>query len=192
MLQPLPKPSTCTIDFWLSLGLFWDKDRINKWKKTIFPDPRNPDIGVERCFNLISLSLSAVGMWNRGLFALKPLKLSHDRKKLTVQFFWQVPGNYKIDDEVDLLTETPSLAKGSHIVGGGHFLTRFEEPGSIQPICSGDTFTFTTKDPEKLPLPSLELLEMQWILQRVVGMCGAAKWPNLDDIDDDSDDDWTI
>ena len=26
---------------------------------------------------------------------------------------------------------------------------------------------------------------MQWFLQRLVGMCGAAEWPSLDDIDDD-------
>jgi len=27
---------------------------------------------------------------------------------------------------------------------------------------------------------------MRWILQRLVGMCGATEWPSLDDIDDDS------
>jgi hypothetical protein len=56
-------------------------------------------------------------------------------------------------------------------------------------------FTFTTKDPQNLPLPSLELLEMQWVLQRLVGMCGAAEWPSLDlDNDDiaDNDDDGQI
>jgi len=53
-------------------------------------------------------------------------------------------------------------------------------------IRSGETFTFTTKDPEKLPLPSLELLKMQWVLQRLVGMSGAAGWPNLDSFDDDT------
>ena len=34
-------------------------------------------------------------------------------------------------------------------------------------------------------LSSLELLEMQWFLQRLVGMCGAAGWPSLDLDDDD-------
>jgi hypothetical protein len=33
----------------------------------------------------------------------------------------------------------------------------------------------------------MELLEMQWVLQRLVGMCGAAGWPSLDDDDDDDD-----
>jgi hypothetical protein len=67
-------------------------------------------------------------------------------------------------------------------------MTRLEDDGStprFRPIRSGETFTFTTKDPQNLPLPSLELLEMQWVLQRLVGMCGAAGWPilNLDDDD---------
>jgi hypothetical protein len=33
---------------------------------------------------------------------------------------------------------------------------------------------------------------MQWVLQRLVGMSGAAGWPSLDDIDDDSADDWLL
>jgi hypothetical protein len=76
-------------------------------------------------------------MWNRGLFALKPLKLSHDRKTLTVQFFWQVLSNYEIDSEVDLLTETPS-SKGLDIVGDRYFLGRLESDGSTPLICSGE------------------------------------------------------
>jgi len=193
MLQPRPKPdrskwSSVIPDFWEALSIFWDKGQVNKWKNKIFPS----GVGIESCFNLISLSSSAHEMWNKGLFALKPLKLSRDRKTLTVQFFWQVPGGYKIDSKVDLLTETPS-SKDLKFVGDGYHLTRFQNDGSAPRICSGDTFTLTTKDPKNLPLPSMELLEMQWVLQRLVGMCGAAEWPSLDDIDDDSaesEDDW--
>ena len=77
-------------------------------------------------------------------------------------------------------------------VPDGYWLTRSENEGStprFRPIRSGETFTFTTKDPENLPLPSLELLEMQWFLQRLMGTCGAAGWPSLDD---DDDDDYTL
>jgi hypothetical protein len=194
MLQPRPKPdrnklSSAIPEFWSSLSLFWDEDRISKWKNTVFPN----GVGVESCFNLISLSSETHLMWNKGLFALKPLKLSHDRKRLTVQFFWQVPGNYEIDSRVDLLTEHPS-SEGLELVGD-YFLGRLEDNRSISHVRSGETFTFTTKDPEDLPLPSMELLEMQWVLQRLVGMSGAAGWPSLDDIDDDSvegEDDWLI
>jgi hypothetical protein len=136
-------------------------------------------------------------MWNMGLFALKPLKLSRNRKELTVQFFWQVPGNHGVKSQIDLLAE-PTSSEGLEIVGDGYFLSRLKNDSSdprILPIRSGETFIFTTEDPEELPLPSLELLEMQWVLQRLVGMCGAAGWPSLDLDDDDivdNDDSWLI
>jgi len=165
-----------------------------KWKHTIFSDPENPSVGTEGCFNLISLTPTAHDMWSRGLFALKPLKLSRDKKKLTVQFFWQVPGNYDSESQIDLLTE-PTSSKGLNILPDGCVLHRVNDDGSSPRIQSGETLTFTTKDPKTLPLPSLELLEMQWVLQRLVGMCGAAGWPSLDSYDDDTidgEDGWFV
>jgi hypothetical protein len=198
MIQPRAnsdptKSSNMIPKFWDLLRLFWDKDRVEKWNRKIFPDSQNPDVGVERCFNLISLAPHAHDMWNRGLFALKPLKLSRNRKKLTIQFFWQVPGNYDMKSRIDLLIK-PTSSEGLEIVGDGYFLNRLENNSLTPRIRSGETFTFITNDPENLPLPSLELLEMQWILQRLVGMCGAAEWPSLDWDDDifDNDDSWLI
>src|SRR5947209_1871762 len=159
---------------------------------------QNPNVGVEKCFNLISLTPTAHDMWNKGLFALKPLKLSRNRKELIVQFFWQIPGDHKVKSRIDLLTEPISSEEGLEIVANDYFLCRLEKNNSgprIHPIRSGEKFTFTTKDPENLPLPSMELLEMQWVLQRLVGMCGAAGWPSLDlddDDIDDNDDSWLI
>jgi hypothetical protein len=67
-------------------------------------------------------------------------------------------------------------------------LGRLENDGSsLRRIYSGETFTFTTKDPKNLPLPSMELLEMQWLLQRLVAMSGAAGWPIFDDTVGDDD-----
>src|SRR3954447_4707576 len=90
----------------------------------------------------------------------------------------------------------PASRSSLELVGDGYNLTRVQNDGSTPRfIRSGETFDFTTKDPKKLPLPSMELLEMQWVLQRLVGMSGAAGWPSLDDIDDDSvenEDDWLI
>src|SRR4051812_45719859 len=139
------KSSDMIPDFWGLLYLFWDEDRVEKWRNTIFPNSQNPDVGVgvERCFNLISLSPNAHDMWNRGLFALKPLELSPDRKELTVQFFWQVPGGHKIKSRIDLLTE-PTSSEGLDFVGDGNFLSRFENDVSSPRIRSGETFIFTT------------------------------------------------
>ena len=180
--------------FWDLLELFWDTNRVAKWKGKLFQDAQNPDVGTEGCFNLISLAPHAHEMWTQGLFALKPLELSYDHKKLTIQFFWQVPTGHKNKSRIDLLTETAS-PEGLDFVGEGIFLNRCENSASTPRIYSGEVFTLTTDDPEKRPLPSVELLEMQWFLQRLVGMCGAAGWPSLDWDDDDSiedNDGWCI
>jgi hypothetical protein len=68
-------------------------------------------------------------------------------------------------------------------------LTRRQDDRSHRVIESGDIYTFTTDDPAKLPLPSWELLEMQWVLQRLTAMSGGAGMPDFDVYDDDDDDD---
>ncbi|RAK91115.1 hypothetical protein BO79DRAFT_215484 [Aspergillus costaricaensis CBS 115574] len=44
-------------------------------------------------------------------------------------------------------------------------------------IRSGDVITFTTNDPEKLTLPSVDILWMQWNLTRALALCGAGEAP---------------
>jgi hypothetical protein len=53
------------------------------------------------------------------------------------------------------------------------------------PIKSGDTFVFKTANPDMHPLPRFSLLEMQWHLNRIVAMCGAAEIYDSDNDDDD-------
>jgi hypothetical protein len=53
-------------------------------------------------------------------------------------------------------------------------------------IKSGEFFELKTDDAIERPLPSFKLLEMQWFLQRVIGMAGAAG-PYEDWLDEDSD-----
>ena len=149
--------------------------------KSNFLDPERPNTGVEACFNLICLCANA-HIWNKGLFALKPLELSSDRKKLKVQFFWQPRYDHKVGDKIDLLTEPPS-SEGLDSIDDEYFLNY----RGGDKIISGQVFTLKTEDPEEQPLPSWDLLDMQWCLQRLAGMCGAAGWPrlNFDDGDDD-------
>jgi hypothetical protein len=147
-----------------SWGVFWAGDRIAEWRKMIFPNPDHPDTGVEACFNLISLSASAHWHWNKGRFTLKPLEMSDDKKKLTVQFFWHPQYSHGNKDPVNLLKEPVSSrdsrwAKKEEME---YYLTRRQD-GSPRDIQSGEVFTFTTDDPVIRPLPSLELLDMQWI-----------------------------
>jgi hypothetical protein len=177
------KSSDMIPEFWTLLDLFWGRDRVDKWRRKIFPNSENPNTGVDEVFNLICLTPDAHDMWNEGRFALKPLELSKDNTELTVKFFWQVPNKYQPTSRIDLLTE-PASSKGL-IEGAGRWLT-YKDDGLTHNICSGQVFTFKTTDPKNLPLPSMELLEMQWYLQRLVAMSGAAEWPSLDWDDDDN------
>src|SRR5579871_5836403 len=99
-----PINSSMTPSFWGLLRVFWQRDHVKRWEKAIFPNPETPNTGVESCFNLICLAAHAHIMWNKGLFALKPLELSPDKKEFKVQFFWQPRYSHKIQDKIDLLT----------------------------------------------------------------------------------------
>ena len=167
--------------FWSLLYLFWGEDQVNKWRRKIFPNSEYPNTGVDETFNLICLTATAHEMWNQGQFALKPLELSSDNKELTVQFYWQIPNKYQPESRIDLLTE-PVSSKGLDGSAGDFLALRRDSTPFIR---SGEVFAFKTTDPENKPLPSMELLTMQWYLQRLVAMSGAAGWPRLDWNDDD-------
>lgn len=55
-------------------------------------------------------------------------------------------------------------------------------------ICSGHRFTLHTDDPVNKPLPSRELLDMQWVLHRLTALTGSAEvYDPYHDCDDDDD-----
>lgn len=67
----------------------------------------------------------------------------------------------------------------------GNFLSRFNVRDDKVPLAligSGDFFTLTTKE---MPLPDYNLLDLQWVMQRVLAMRGGAEPRELDDSDDD-------
>ena len=177
-----PPPDSVRLGFWKSLRIFWTKDRVEKWRKAIYPDASNPDDAVDSCQNLISLNSYAHTIWNDGCFALKPVRASDDEKELDLLFFWQP--RHQLPQLVDLSLVSNS-SEGLDCCRREQFLTHRVDGGFDQ-LRSGDCITLRTDDPQKHPLPSWELLDMQWILQRVVGMSGAADWPESN-VDSDSD-----
>jgi hypothetical protein len=87
----------------------------------------------------------------------------------------------KYSATIDILTSPESLEG----LDGGSGIKLFHFP-TERLIYSGQAFSLTTDDPETRPLPHPALLEMQWILQRVAVMSGAAEI--YDDFDNDDDD----
>ncbi|KAF4627020.1 hypothetical protein G7Y89_g11137 [Cudoniella acicularis] len=155
--------------FWRMLRNFWSKEKIAAWEAAVFPDGPE-ERGLETARNLITLSADAHILWNKGAFALKPISLSEDNATLTIQFFWQV--RQPLVMPTINLTTTP-LSTRDLESNGKTRLANCRQP-EVRIIKSGDLFELTTDDPETKPLPSMALLEMQWFLQRVMGMAGAA------------------
>jgi HNH endonuclease len=162
------------LNFWDILKRFWSVGRIRKWRNVIFPDD-SPDKGVETCYNHICLSPDAHAYWTKAYFALKPIQLSEDKKRLDVEFHWMP--RYKYSSKVDILT-SPESSEGFN---GNIMLFHFP---TDRRVCSGDTISLTTDDPVTRPLPHLAL-EMHWTLRRMAAMSGAAGI-DFDNDDDDS------
>jgi hypothetical protein len=169
--------------FWNQLRVFWPEETVAAWTAELFPQGIN-EMGVETVYNLITLSKTAHGYWNRGAFALKPISINEDKTTLKIQFFWQKKQNTQAT--MSLLT-MPFSTKDLNQNEGAfeHGVTRLSYDDKR--IQSGDIFELKTDDAIARPLPSFQLLEMQWFLTRVVGMAGAAFPYGSEDWDEDSD-----
>ena len=173
--------------FWNYLRIFWSEEKVTAWEAKLFPQGIH-EKGHEEAYNLILLAPHVHAIWERGLFALKPISESNDKKTLTVQFWWQT----KQTDSFPIisLTTQPHSTKGLKETRGAHggYIWIFDKNG--KKIQSGDCFELQTDDPIQKPLPSFELLELQWFLHRIQGMAGAVDvdWEEVYlDLDSDSD-----
>jgi len=169
--------SQTEFNIWQTLRLFWSDDRVRNWHDAIFPEGNF----VEVCHNLMCLNPLAHRYHENGYFALKPIGLEDEDKCLKVRFFW--------------LKQSKSLPMNVGIFGAPLLEGSDQGPNKAKlynhetddKICSGDELCLETHDPKKFPLPSLELLDMQWILNRLVAIRGAAEADD-DGYDDDGDD----
>jgi hypothetical protein len=166
-----------SLSFWEILRIFWCKERVDTWFHAIFSTPARTEV----CQNLLCLCPNAHAYWERAYFALKPIRISDDKKRLDVQFFWLSSNPYV--PRINIL-QAPSLSAPDH----GPNLARLFNHETISQICSGDEISLETDDPVLRPLPNFMLLEMQWFLHRVTAMSGAAE-PQDDFHDKDRDND---
>ncbi|GAD97072.1 conserved hypothetical protein [Paecilomyces variotii No. 5] len=179
-------------DFWKMLKVFWKPEKVSRWRSQIFGDPEDPTRPMDVCFNMMCLRKDLHTMWTNGTFALRPVSLSEDRKELLVKFYWQPFYSHLLRNEIDLLQApltSRGLDKGRNIQGYAELIVQTASQTvapQLSRVVSGAVFSLRTSDPERLPLPSIELLEMQWYLIRIVSMSGAAS--EYDNDDDDNDD----
>ncbi|KAJ5421085.1 hypothetical protein N7465_003604 [Penicillium sp. CMV-2018d] len=154
-------------DFWKTLPMFWGKDKVKEWEARL-----TGPAGTELCENLLCLCPNAHRLWGACYFALQPLHLHDDGKELITRFYWLpevMRERVQVQDEPSISLHPPAETFN---------LSRVENTdGSVRKMNSGDLVIFQTKDPKNLPLPSWDLLQMQWILHRISALSGAANVP---------------
>ncbi|KAL1796795.1 hypothetical protein ACET3X_005335 [Alternaria dauci] len=178
------------VNFWDTLKLFWKAELVDGWRSKLFVDANNPNRGTETVENMITLSALLHRYHSAARFALRPIQLSDDKTQLQLEFHWLVVEERGRHDEVGIMDE-PLSSFNRRSAGGGYGpLDRIDpnDDGVRIPLRSGTRFTMSTDDPVKRPLPDAGLLTLQWHLQRVLAMSGAAGWREEDFGDDDDDD----
>ncbi|OAL69989.1 hypothetical protein A7D00_6028 [Trichophyton violaceum] len=163
-------------NFFSLLKNLWAQ-RIGKWEGRF----KN---GTEFVENEVSFSPSLHRYHAKGLFALQPIEATSDGRSLKLGFYWLNKRQVERSKEMVDLMDIPALAHDFRPKDIAICSSRDEHI-----IRSGEVIELITKDPEKLPLPDWHILEMQWVLQRLVALKGAADIP--DAVHDDSNDsDW--
>lgn len=142
--------------------MFWSAERVGRWERAISGDQDTETLG-----NLMCLGPMAHYLWGQCQFAVKPIELSTDRKSLKAQFFWLPDGKYIKRN----LQARPVVPGNTYRSAWGTLLAHNETERFIR---SGDVVTFSTQDPDKYPLPSFDLLDMQWALHRATALSGVA------------------
>ncbi|GCB17452.1 hypothetical protein AAWM_00337 [Aspergillus awamori] len=152
--------------FWKYLEIFWEHRRVKAWKRPIFADPESLEV-ADTMRNYITLSPVLRKYWEWGYFALRPNPNNIVNKhELKVQFVWLPQQNHSWEELVstDLLPPVAERKAVAELVG-------FQSE-QFKDLKSGDWITLTTPDPERLPLPSWELLELRGALTALVRMAG--------------------
>ncbi|KAJ5836865.1 hypothetical protein N7447_002891 [Penicillium robsamsonii] len=176
-------PASPTI--WRFVDMFWGKTTVQRWRRAVFNNPIAPQSPVNDCSNLICLRRDIRSAWTSGLFALRPVWISKDMTEMELEFYWQPKQNHGLYDVVDL-AKLPVSTKKVNSVDKLVVAVGVRGQPSYRVIESGYRFRMTTDDPDLRPLPSFDLLDMQWHFNRLISLSAAA---TLFDEDDEEYDD---
>ncbi|KAJ5795118.1 hypothetical protein N7457_001717 [Penicillium paradoxum] len=158
---------------WRFVDVFWGPKTAERWRKAAFNNPADPNLAVNDCSNLICLRRDLRSAWSNGLFALRPAWVADDQTEMELEFYWQPRASHKVFDMVDLAKE-PQSTKNVNTVDRLIVVVGERGDPTYRPIESGFRFKLTTDDPVVRPLPSFDLLDMQWHFARLVALSAAA------------------
>lgn len=165
-------------DVWDVLWLFWG-DKVAKWQEALGVQFNDPRITTEKVSNMLTLSPNMHGPWEDSWCAFRPISINNEKTSMEIKVHW-----IAIDKKADQLgnnTDEIELLQAPRPFLDEDFLRKRDSriDGLCQwhvekrrPLEDGEVITVTTDDPVKRPLPSMELLELQWILTRIAAMQG--------------------
>ncbi|KAK1149605.1 hypothetical protein N8T08_005154 [Aspergillus melleus] len=156
--------------FWETLKLFWSTERIKNWHEAVFGVE-----GTETPKNMMTLNKTVHALWGKARFAFRPIQST--ATELKMELHW-LPGPEK--NKINLCEKPKDGRPAASLLN-----CRLWDCENFDMIVSGHLITLTTSDPEKMPLPSFAILELQWFLTRVATMSGAADFVEPDDENDD-------
>ncbi|KAJ5097499.1 hypothetical protein N7456_008220 [Penicillium angulare] len=169
---------------WQFLGEWLGKERLSWWKdKLLVEKPSQDGENAERVFdtdrlcNMITLDTEVQSYWNDDLCAFRPVYLSEDKRYLDIAFHWlplpERGTTQHYEDRIDINHHPyPDHNHGCNYTpapGAGAYLY---DAQTGKRILSGHIFRMETDDPVTYPLPSVELLEIQWYLKRLARFKG--------------------
>lgn len=143
--------------------IFWGSEVRDSWRAAF----SNRAVS-ESPQNLLSLGKHMHCMWDRALFALKPLSATD--REVTVQFHWLKRSRKVTSGEFGSFDAAMQAICGGDTRGWGPPQLA-HRPSGLR-IETGQLFTIRADTSEQLP--SMDLLELQWNLLRVSAMYGAA------------------
>lgn len=171
-------------DIWRFADVFWGKSTTERWKRAVFNNPTQPETPVNDCSNLICLRRDLRSAWSSGLFALRPAWISEDKTQMDIEFYWQPRPDHKLFDVVDVCKKPISTKNVNSVDRLIVAVGKRGEP-TYRAIESGYRFRMTTDDPVERPLPSFDLLDMQWHFTRLIALCAAGSFFDGDDDDEE-------
>ncbi|KAJ5113178.1 hypothetical protein N7456_001712 [Penicillium angulare] len=161
---------------WSFLRVFWG-DKVDEWRRQLGLDRNNSTINIEKVHNLMTLETQTRDYWDRALIAFRPISENPEKTRIDIQFHWIAINQDTLpkrtaDVPLDGLPFPDMSQRFCNERATGRNIWQQEDDTIIR---SGHIFIVTTDDPVRKPLPSFELLELQWHLTRIAVMQGAGE-----------------
>lgn len=172
-------------DIWRWLESWWGTEKYKMWQSEILGE--GGKINTEQIHNMLILECGLHRYWQTSGCCFRPIHVEENKKSMTLAFHWCPTRDESLGrhDMVPIDAHPyPENRNGFTTVPEGCIC----DPATGMTLRSGRIFTITTTDPDKLPLPSFQLLDMLWFLVRVRALRGAGNDPEIYyDEDEDSD-----